>query len=150
RIYIRIGAEPSGMAYGTEDGTPQGRHHTAAAYAAYKSRFIRTAGYLNVMNRQYGLNFHTVFAGFMAEDFDRYCPPAFAFDALGIDLYLTPENKTQMLRLITRLSRRYPQKPLVIPEFGIATGGPAHVMFEPETGWANPPWAASALTDTLR
>ena len=149
RIYIRIGSEPAASAYGTEDGTRRGRRRTPAAYAAYRGRFARTAEYLNAMNRRIGLNIHTVFAGTHREDFTRYAPPDDLFDAIGYDLYVTPENKPAALRQIRDLSRRYPRKPLVIPEFGIATERHARGWWGVRTLWADPQWAAGALADVL-
>jgi hypothetical protein len=136
RIYVRIGSEP---AYSSYERTPE----------AYRHAFARTAGYINAMNRRLRLNIHTVFAGANHADFTRYSPSEYLFDAIGYDLYVTPENKEDTLKQLQALSRRYPYKPLVLPEFGIATTGPAHRMLRPNTGWANPDWAVDALGDVL-
>src|SRR5258708_284755 len=101
------------------------------------------------MNRRLQLNIHTVFAGANHADFTRYSPPEYSFDVIGYDLYVTPENKEDTLKQLKALSRRYPYKPLVLPEFGIATAGPAHRLARPKTGWADPSWAAEALGDVL-
>lgn len=148
RIYVRIGAEPSGSSYGTEDGTPAGKHHTFKAFAAYRRRFALTSRYLNTLNRQYGLDMHTVFAGTNDADFERYVPSPDLFDAIGYDLYVTPENKEIVLRRLRKISHRYPYKPLVIPEFGIATRGPI-VSFWGRHGSASPQWAGDTLGDVL-
>ncbi len=149
RIYVRILSEPSGESYGTDTGTVGGRHHTRAAYAAYRRRFAQTAHYINALNRTYGLNIHNVFAGTNEADFLRYAPAEEDFDALGYDLYITPENKDKTLRLLKSISKRYPYKPLVIPEFGIATDRPALSTWRERRGPANPEWASDALGDVL-
>jgi hypothetical protein len=149
RIYVRIGAEPAYSAYGTEDGTVRGKRHTPAAYAAYRRGFARTAEYLNRMNRRHHLNIHTVFAGANGEDFRRYSPPSWQFDAIGYDLYVTPENKAATLRQLRELSRASPYKPMVFPEFGIATAGPARRWFTPRRHRADPAWATEALAEIL-
>src|SRR4029079_8085960 len=61
------------------------------------------------------------------------------FDAIGYDLYVTPENKAKVLRQLQRLAQRYPYKHFVLPEFGIATQGPK----------ATPLWASRTLADIL-
>jgi hypothetical protein len=139
RIYIRICSEPSGSSYGSDDGTAGGTHHTVAAYAAYRRRFASVATQLHEINHHYGLDMHTVFAGANAEDFKSYIPSNGLFDELGYDLYVTPENKENVLRQIVDLRHRFPWKPIVIPEFGIATAGPG----------ASPIWARDALGDIL-
>jgi len=139
RIYIRICAEPSGTYYGSEDGTRQGKRHTHAAYTNYRSRFASVSGWLHAFNQRYGLDIHTVFAGTNAEDFNRFQPPIELMDALGYDLYVTPENKEKSLKQLQELRRRFPDKPLVIPELGIATAGPG----------ATPRWAEDTLGDLL-
>jgi hypothetical protein len=139
RIYVRICSEPSIMSYGSDDGTAKGKLHTPAAYAAYKRRFTRVSLRLNALNRRYGLDIHRVFAGTNAEDFKHYQPPAWLFDALGYDLYVTPENKERTLQQIESFRRHQPWKPLVIPELGVATAGPH----------ANPRWAQDTLGDIL-
>jgi hypothetical protein len=149
RIYIRITSEPSYSAYGTEDGTSSGKRRTAAAYAAYQKRFVATAQLLNSLNRKLGLNIHTVFAGANGEDFNKYMPAPHLFDAIGFDLYVTPENKAGTFKLLESLSRRYPYKPLVIPEFGIATERRGRAWFRTKTRWSDPEWAAGALGDVL-
>lgn len=146
RVYVRIGSEPSYEAYGTEDGTPQGKRHTKAAYAAYRRRFISVSSYINALNRRLRLDMHTVFAGTSREDFEKFCPPAGSFDELGFDLYVTPENKDQTLQQLRILASRYPYKPLVIPEFGIATAGPARWFARHR---ATPAWARGALQEVL-
>jgi hypothetical protein len=139
RIYVRICAEPSGAAYGSEDGTTRGKRHTPAAYANYRQRFARVSEWLHAFNQSYGLDFHTVFAGTNAEDFKRFQPPADQMDALGYDLYVTPENLDKSLKQIFDLRHRFPGKPLVIPELGIAAAGPG----------ADPRWAENVLGDVL-
>jgi len=139
RIYVRICAEPSGMAYGSEDGTAKGKRHTPAAHASYQRRFTRVATWIRALNQRYGLDFHIVFAGTNAEDFNHFLPPVDVLDALGYDLYVTPENKEKTLKQIQDLRRCFPGKPLVIPELGMATAGPG----------ANPHWAEDALGDVL-
>jgi hypothetical protein len=141
RIYIRIGAEPAYAAYGTEDGTSAGKRHTRIAFSRYQGDFARTSAYLNDLNRRLGLNIHSVFAGANNEDFAKYQPPAETFDAIGYDLYVTPENKSTAFKQLRQLARRYPWKPLVIPEFGIATEGPKRARF--------PRWAAETLGEVL-
>ena len=136
RIYVRIGAEP---AYSRYVKTPE----------AYKQAFARTAEYINAMNRRHGLNIHIVFAGAAAIDFSKYLPDDSAFDAFGYDLYVTPENKDAALKQLGILAKKYPYKPLVIPEFGIATQGPAHTLFARKSVQATPAWAADALGDIL-
>ena len=150
RIYVRIGAEPSFSPYGTEDGTRKGKRRTATAYRNYRDKFTQTAEYLNVLNRRHGLNIHSVFAGASAEDFERYIPPASSFDALGYDLYLTPENKASVFKQLRILARRYPTKPLILPEFGIATEGPRSLWVKDAARIvAHPRWAREALADVM-
>ena len=139
RIYVRICAEPSGMAYGSEDGTARGKRHTQAAYASYQRRFTLVASWIHALNLRDKLDFHVVFAGTNTEDFTHFLPSPYILDALGYDLYVTPENKERSLRQIRDLRRRFPGKPLVIPELGIATTGPG----------ASPKWAEDALGDVL-
>jgi len=139
RIYVRICSEPSGMAYGSEDGTAIGKRHTAAAYAAYKRSFARVSLLLNKLNKRYGLDIYSVFAGTSADDFKSYQPPEYLFDALGYDLYVTPENKEKTLEQMESLRRHHPWKPIVIPELGVATAGPG----------ASPRWAQETLGDIL-
>jgi hypothetical protein len=128
RIYIRIGAEP---AYSSYKPTP----------AAYRHAFTDTAHFIDTLNQRVGLNVHTVFAGANGKDFTKYLPPESLFDAIGYDLYVTPENKPGALAQLKALAHRYPYKPLVIPEFGIATHGISKL--------ANPKWAEDALGDVL-
>ena len=139
RVYVRICSEPSGESYGSEDGTAKGKRHTRKAYAAYQRRFAAVSGQLHRLNLRYGLDLHTVFAGTEDDDFKSYMPPEYLFDNLGYDLYVTPENKQAVLRELQRLRRRLPWKPIVIPEFGIATDGPG----------ASPRWAQDTLGDIL-
>lgn len=139
RIYVRICSEPSGMSYGSEEGSAAGKRHTRAAYRAYRRRFAAVSTRLRWLNRVYGLDIHTVFAGTLAEDFKQYLPDTDLFDALGYDLYLTPENKEIVRRQVEDLRRRLPWKPIIIPEFGIATAGPG----------ASPRWALGTLEDIL-
>jgi hypothetical protein len=148
RIYVRIGSEPSYSHYGTEDGTRGGIRKTPKAHAAYKERFARAAQEINALNRKLGLNMHTVFTGANNEDFLRYIPDASQFDALGFNLYLTPENKWEMLKMLRTLAKRYPTKPLVVPEFGVATAGPTRTD-KPQIKPANPEWALDALGEIL-
>ena len=91
------------------------------------------------LNHRFGLDIHRIFAGTSAEDFKSYRPSDDLYDALGYDLYVTPENKEQVLRQIQDLRRRCPWKPIVIPEFQIPPAGPG----------ANPRWAIDALGDIL-
>ncbi len=149
RIYIRIASEPAFSFYGTEDGTRTGKKNTPAAHVAYKRRFTQTAELINQLNRQLGLNMHNVFAGTHRADFANYMPPTYTFDALGYDLYITPENKREVLALIKELSKKYPHKPMVIPEFGVATERHSSGWFGPRTRWADPKWAADTLGDVL-
>jgi hypothetical protein len=95
--------------------------------------------WLHAFNQSYGLDIFTVFAGTNAEDFNHYLPSTEFMDALGYDLYVTPENIDSSLKQIKNLQRRFPWKPLVIPELGIATAGPG----------AGPHWAENALGDVL-
>jgi hypothetical protein len=133
RIYVRIGAEPAGSGY---EKTP----------ADYRKAFARISAYINAMNRKRHLNIHTVFAGTNAMDFKKYLPDEGTFDAIGYDLYVTPENKAGAIAQLKVLARRYPYKPLVLPEFGIATQGP---MRGAKKAVANPSWAADALAEIL-
>ncbi len=139
RIYTRICSEPAGTWYGSEDGTRRGRRHTPAAHAAYKRRFASVSGRFAELNARYGLSIQTVFAGTSGADFKYYMPSSDVFQAIGFDLYVTPENKDQMIRQIQDLARRLPSKPLVLPEFGMATAGPG----------ASPRWAQDTLGEIL-
>ena len=80
-----------------------------------------------------------MFAGTTAEDFTRYAPPPELFDDLGYDLYVTPENKARTFQQVRNLSRRFPEKVLVLPELGVATAGPG----------ASPQWAKDTLGELL-
>jgi hypothetical protein len=148
-LYIRIASEPSGAGYGTEDGTAHGRRYTDACYRAYRARFTTAANQIRHLRERYGMNIKIVFAGTTREDFDRYMPPLDQFDDLGFDLYLTPANKERVLELLRKLSRRYPNKPLVIPELGIATRGPYESLWRRNEAQATLAWGQDALADLL-
>ena len=147
-LYIRIGAEPSGMPYGTVDGRGHGPRHVQQAFDAYKKRFIQAARQLRKWGRAHDVRFQIVFAGDSREDFEHYVPSADEFDAIGYDLYVTPANIRQVMPLLKFVAKRYADKPLVIPELGIATGG--HPT-QPRQ-WAiaaTPQWGQAALGDVL-
>lgn len=148
RLYVRILAEPATMAYGTLDGTPTGQRYTKAAYHAYQQRFLLASREIRAQGRKNHLRLRIVFAGDCARDYSRFAPPDDSFDAIGIDLYVTPVNRREKLALLDHLSRHWPEKPLVIPELGIATAGSSS-----EPGYlgicASPAWAKVAFGDVL-
>lgn len=148
RLFIRIASEPSTSAYGTLDGTPHGKRHCAAAYAAYQTRFLQTARLLRRLGRASGIDFQIIFAGDSREDFDHYMPDPWTLDAIGYDLYITPANIRRVMPLLQNVLKRFPDRPIVIPEFGVATAGESH-----EIGYdgmrATPHWAESALAQAL-
>jgi len=148
RLYVRILAEPSTMAYGSLDRIPTGPRYTKAAYQAYQNRFLLASREIRAQGRKCHLRLRIVFAGDCERDFNRYMPPDESFDAIGIDLYVTPVNQRQKLALLEHVSRHWPEKPLVIPELGIATAGSSG-----EPGYlgvhASPAWAKAAFGDVL-
>jgi hypothetical protein len=147
-LLVRIGAEPSTMAYGTLDGTPHGQRHTVATYEAYHERFRASVAHLRAAGLKRHLHFRIVFAGDSKEDFEHYAPNADDFDAIGYDLYVTPANMRKVMPLLHEVSKRFGDKPLVIPELGIATGGIARRPIE----WAvraSPEWGETVLGEVL-
>jgi hypothetical protein len=149
RLYIRIASEPSTSAYGTDDGTVHGRRHCAAAFSEYKKRFASTAQLLRRLGQRDGIQFKIVFAGDSAEDFDHYLPDVSQWDAIGFDLYLTPANIHHVMPLLQRVLKRFDHRPVVIPEFGVATAGESH---DPGTAgmYSTPRWAEAALGQALK
>ncbi len=145
RLYVRIAAEPSGMSYGIPAGT---RRHTAACYSAYQKNFAKVAAQLRQWGRRQDVRLRVVFAGDSAEDFDHYVPAAKDYDAIGYDLYVTPANSHKVLPLLQRVSDHFENKPMVIPELGIATGGQSKLPIQ----WAvsaTPEWGNAALSEVL-
>jgi len=139
-LFIRIAAEPANTAYGSETGLPGGKRHTARAHQAYKQRFANASEWIRQNAHRRHLNVKIVFAGDSLADFRDYAPPAYAFDFVGVDLYVTPANERQKFGLLSDVSDRWPDKALVLAELGIATTGKN----------AGPSWARTALAEVLR
>jgi hypothetical protein len=148
-LFVRILSEPSTMAYGSVDGTSTGTRYTKAAYQAYQHRFLLAANEIRSQGRRHHLRLRIVFVGDCARDFMAYAPPAENLDALGVDLYVTPANYQDKLVLLDMLAHRWPNKPLVIPELGIATSGmalePGHAPI-----LATPAWATAIFGEVLK
>jgi len=107
QVKVRLAAEPAGS------------HYTRTP-AEYRRRFEITSRAIKAMGRRAGIDIKIAFTICGIDEF-RYTPASGAFDYIGIDAFVTPVNIDGVKRLFTQTAVAYPDKPLVIPEFGIAT-----------------------------
>lgn len=108
-ILVRLAAEPDGSHY---TATPE----------EYRRRFQYASRLIKIVGGSYNINFKVCFTIFCRNDV-IFTPNGNAFDYIGMDLFVTPENVDDVRSLIRWVAKTYPDKRLVVPEFGVATAG---------------------------